>query len=96
VPVRDSSQRLADWIEHWSATTLEAPSRKESTKVLYRGLARKHLSANPFGAILLDKLRKSHIDGLLVALRNRGCRIRLCGKSIQCCERFSTTRRPTA
>jgi hypothetical protein len=24
VPVRDSSTRLADWIAHWSATTLEA------------------------------------------------------------------------
>ena len=40
-PVRDSSQRLADWIEHWSDTALEASPRKESTKALYRNLARK-------------------------------------------------------
>jgi len=71
-PARDSSTRLADWIEHWSATALEASSRKESTKTLYRTLARKHLSPAPFGATRLDKLRKSHIDGLVVALRKRG------------------------
>ena len=41
LPVKDSSQRLADWIEHWSATALEASPRKESTKALYRNLARK-------------------------------------------------------
>jgi integrase len=71
-PVRDSSTRLADWIEHWSTTALEASTRKESTKALYRTLARKHLSPAPFGATRLDRLRKSHIDGLVVALRKRG------------------------
>jgi integrase len=72
VPVHDSSQRLAEWITHWSATALEASPRKESTKTLYRNLARKHLAATPFGATPLDKLRKSHVDGLVVALRKRG------------------------
>ena len=71
VPVRDSSQRLADWITHWSATALEASPRKESTNTLYRNLARKHLSPAPFGATPLDKLRKTHVDGLVVALRKR-------------------------
>jgi hypothetical protein len=68
-PVRDSSQRLADWVEHWSATSLEASSRKQSTKALYRNFARKHLSPAPFGATPVDKLRKTHIDGLVVVLR---------------------------
>ena len=71
-PLRDSTIRLADWIEHWSETTLEASDRKESTKTLYRTLARKHLVPAPFGATRLDRLRKSDIDGLLVALRKRG------------------------
>ena len=70
-PVRDSSQRLADWIEHWSDTALEASPRKKSTKALYRTLARKHLSRAPLGTLALDKLRKTHIDGLIVALRKR-------------------------
>jgi integrase len=71
-PVRDSSQRLADWIEHWSDTALEASPRKESTKTLYRTLARKHLSLGPLGTTPLGRLRKTHIDGLIVALRKRG------------------------
>ena len=70
-PVRDSSQRLSEWIGHWSETALEASSRKESTKALYRTLARKHLSPAPFGATPPDKLRKTHIEGLVVALRKR-------------------------
>ncbi|WP_235852864.1 tyrosine-type recombinase/integrase [Mycobacterium interjectum] len=71
-PLRDSTMRLADWIEHWSETTLEASDRKESTKALYKALARKHLVAAPFGDTRLDKLRKSDIEGLLVGLRKRG------------------------
>ncbi len=71
-PVQDSAVRLADWVEHWSATALEASPRKESTKQWYRTLARKHLCAGAFGATPLDKLRKSHIDGLLVGLRAKG------------------------
>jgi integrase len=71
-PVRDSSQRLADWVEHWSMTSLEASPRKESTKALYRTLARKHLSSAPLGTTPLDKLRKTHIDGLVVRLRKQG------------------------
>ena len=71
-PVRDSTLRLSQWIEHWSATSLEASSRKPSTKQLYRLLARKHLCPAPLGAAPLDRLRKSDIDGLLVKLRRAG------------------------
>jgi len=71
-PVRDSSQRLADYVEHWSATSLEASPRKEKTKVLYRQLAANHLAPAPFGATSLDRPRKTHIDGLVVGLRKRG------------------------
>lgn len=71
-PLKDSTVRLADWIEHWQETALEASPRKESTKQWYRTLARKHLGGGAFGATPLDKLRKSHIDGLLVRLRSDG------------------------
>ena len=71
-PVRDSSLRLSDWLTHWFDTSLEASSRKQSTKALYRNLARKHLLPAPLGSTALDKLRKTHIDGLLVKLRRRG------------------------
>jgi integrase len=71
-PVQDSTIKLAQWINHWQETTLQASPRKDSTKELYRTLGRKHLCPAPFGATPLDKLRKSHIDGLLVKLRNHG------------------------
>jgi hypothetical protein len=71
-PAKDSPQRLADWLTHWYDTALEASPRKQSTKTLYRNLARKHLSPAPLGATPLDRLRKSHIDGLIVGLRSRG------------------------
>lgn len=63
---------MADYIAHWLDTALEASPRKESTRTLYRNLANKHLAAAPFGATPLSKLRKTHIDGLVVALRKRG------------------------
>jgi integrase len=70
-PVQDSPQQLADWIERWITTALEASSRKRSSKVLYARLARKHLSPAPLGSTPLDRLRKTHIDGLIVELRKR-------------------------
>jgi len=71
-PVRDSSQFSADWLTHWYNTSLEASSRKPSTKTLYRNLARKHLHPAPLGTTPLNKLRKTDIDGLIVKLRNQG------------------------
>jgi hypothetical protein len=71
-PVRDSSQRLSEWLTHWYDTALEASSRKQSTKALYRTLATKHLSPGPLGTTALDKLRKTHIDALIVRLRKQG------------------------
>lgn len=71
-PVRDSSQRLSEWLTHWSDTSLEASSRKQSTKALYHTLATKHLCPAPLGTTALDKLRKSHVDALVVRLRKQG------------------------
>jgi integrase len=71
-PVRDSAQLLADWLTHWSDTSLEASNRKESTKELCRGIVRKHLVPAPLGTTRLDRLRKTDIDGLIVELRRRG------------------------
>jgi integrase len=71
-PVQDSTIKLARWIDHWVETTLEASPRKATTKELYKTLARKHLTPAPLGATPLGKLRKSHIDGLLVKLRTAG------------------------
>lgn len=71
-PVRDSTQLVADWLEHWAQTSLEASNRKESTKELSRGIVGKHLAVPPLGTTRLDRLRKTDIDGLIVELRRRG------------------------
>lgn len=67
--VTDSKRTLADWMMHWRATTLAASDRKDSTKELYANLSRRHLEADQFGSIRLDKLRPSDIEGLVLALR---------------------------
>ena len=70
-PVRDSKVPLAQWLEHWRATTLAASDRKPATRALYATLCRRWLEPAPFGAIRLDKLRPSDIDGLLLELRSK-------------------------
>ncbi len=70
-PVKDSKQAVGEWLTYWRATGLAASNRKESTKVLYGTLARKHLEPPPFGAIRLDLLKPSDIDAMLLALRQR-------------------------
>lgn len=70
-PVKDSKQKLADYMKHWSETTLEASTRAESTKSLYRSLARKHIKP-ALGHHALGSIKKSHIEGLIVSLRKQG------------------------
>jgi integrase len=70
-PVQDSTTKLADWLAHWRATTLAASNRKESTKVLYANLSRKHLEPGGFGAVRIDKLRPSHVEGLVLSMRDK-------------------------
>lgn len=69
--VKDSRRNLADWLAHWRATTLAASDRKASTKELYANLSRRHLEADPFGSIRLDRLKPSDVEGLVLALRAR-------------------------
>jgi integrase len=70
-PVKDATRSVADWLAHWRATTLAISDRKESTRVLYANLCRKHLEAAPFGAIPLDKLRPSDVEALVLRMRTK-------------------------
>lgn len=69
VAVKDSKRTVADWLAHWRTTTLAASDRKESTRELYANLCCRHLEAEPFGAIRLDKLKPSDVEGLVLAMR---------------------------
>ncbi len=70
-PVKDSKQTVGEWLAYWRATGLAASSRKESTKVLYGNLSRKHLEPAPFGAVRMDRLKPTDIDALLLSLRQK-------------------------
>ncbi len=71
-PPVDSKMTLAAYIDRWAATTLAASDRKQTTKRLYAGLARTHLSPAPMGTHGLDKLKPSHVDALILRLRAAG------------------------
>ena len=71
-PVKDSDRTLADWLAHWRTTTLAASNRKDSTKVLYAGLSKRHLESPPVGTIRLDKLKPSDVEKLILDLRAKG------------------------
>ena len=71
-PVKDATRSACDWLAHWRATTLAASDRKESTRVLYANLSRKHLEVVPFGVIALDRLKPSDVEALVLVLRGRG------------------------
>jgi len=63
---------LAAYIDRWAATTLPASDRKQTTKRLYTGLARTHLSPAPLGTLGLDRLKSSHVDAMMLRLRADG------------------------
>ena len=87
-PARDSSVKLSAWVEQWLATGLEASKRSRSTKDLYAGLLRRHVGglvdprakrpdpvpdyAVELGARTLKALKPSHVDGLLLAMKEAG------------------------
>lgn len=72
-PAKDATVTVGAWITEWLDSSLAASTeRKDSTKALYRSLAVKHLIPGPFGAVALDKLRPSHVERLVLALRGKG------------------------
>lgn len=52
-------------------TTLEASSRRESTKLLSRTMLSKHVCPTRLGTVTLDRLRPSHVDSWVLELRGR-------------------------
>jgi integrase len=61
-PIKDARTTVASFVNDWRATT----------QALYSSLARTHLTAAPFGALPLDRLRPSDIEALLLAKRDAG------------------------
>lgn len=70
-PPKDATATVSSWLKHWRETTLAASDRKAATQELYANLSRKHLEAEPFGAIRLDRLKPSDIERLILNWRRQ-------------------------
>lgn len=68
---KDSAVTVAAWCDEWCRTTLEASSRKPTTKSLMRSLIRSHVTTAKIGSVPLAKLRPSHFDAWLLELRRK-------------------------
>ena len=71
-PARDRKQTVEDFALHWIETSLHASERKQNTKVMYAGVAKTHIVGSPLGRTPLDRLRPSHVEGWVVALKRKG------------------------
>ena len=55
-PARDRRQTVAAFAQHWIDSTLQASERKQTTKVMYAGVARTHIFGSSIGRLTLDKV----------------------------------------
>ena len=62
-PARDRRQTVAAFAQNWIDTSLQASERKQTTKVMYAGVARTHILASSIGQLPLDMVRPSHVEG---------------------------------
>lgn len=68
---RDAAVTFAVWSDRWVAEVLPASNRRGSTQQLYGQHLRTHLLP-VLGGVRLDRLRPSHVDAVVAALRVRG------------------------
>jgi len=71
-PASDSSAPVSTFVESWVASTLAVSSRKQSTKLLYGTVARKHISDTALGRTRLSRVKPSTVEAWLVEVRGRG------------------------
>ncbi len=71
-PTSDRKQTLGAFTAEWITSTLAASDRKQTTMVLYGGLARSHIIGSRLGNLSLDKLRPMHVEAWIVDLRGIG------------------------
>lgn len=70
-PAKDAAITVAAWCTFWAADSLEASSRRESTRALMRSLLGSHVIGSSLGGVPLARLRASHVDTWLLELRRR-------------------------
>ena len=53
-PARDRRQTVAAFAQHWIDTSLQASERKQTSKVMYAGVARTHILGSSIGRLTVD------------------------------------------
>ncbi len=71
-PVKDDKAPLAQVVDGWINTTLEASSRKPATKEIYALLLRNHILTDPLATVPIGRVRPSDIEAVIVRLRAKG------------------------
>jgi len=71
-PARDAKTRLADAIEEWIRTTLEASDRKRTTKDTYTILLRTHALTDPIASLPIGRLGAADLEQFILRLRAKG------------------------
>lgn len=70
-PVRDSSRTVAQWLDEWVTTFLQASDRAESTKTMHAAYARVWI--NPvLGDVRLDQLNVNDVNRLMLTMKADG------------------------
>lgn len=70
-PAVDAALTVGGYGQRWVVTSLAASDRATSTKELYEMLLRVHVVPR-LGAVRLDQLRPTHVEGLVAELRTVG------------------------
>lgn len=72
LPAKDARETVSAFTETWIVSALAASDRKRNTKVLYAGVARKHILGSRLGGTGLDRVRPMHVESWIVELRAKG------------------------
>lgn len=71
-PARDDSGLFGVFAARWLESSLPASDRKETTKVLYAGLARNHVIGSDLGKLPMKNLRPTSVERFVTQLRAKG------------------------
>ena len=69
---RDDATLFGVFAARWLESSLPASDRKETTKVLYAGLARTHILGSDLGRLSMKDMRPSSVERFVTQLRAKG------------------------
>ncbi|MDO9063129.1 MAG: site-specific integrase [Microbacterium sp.] len=82
-PANDATMTVGQWCETWMSVSLEASSRKPTTKDTARRILRGHVQEATIGRVPLAMLKASHFDKWLLELRARTKTVEVDGEPVE-------------